>query len=471
MLKLNKDKIKLRPYQEKTLGKIIEKNSFIVLPTGAGKTIIAIALSGIKLNSGKILLMAPTKPLVQQHKKSYDVFFNDPELINIVDGTINPEMRKNIWFESNIIIGTPQTIISDYERGFFSFDDFSLVIFDEAHRTSGEYAYTKIANKINNSQILAMSASPATEKDRLDELKDLLKLDIFHIVNKEEMLEYLPKRDIEVISLNLSKIHLEIKKMIVDMLRESYNILHKNRLVYRKFEYLSKGELIKLNKILFGKVKEDSSYYRFIMINTKVIKLLHLLEMLETQTNSSFIKALDKLEKESAKSSKSILEDFRMIRIKKLITNLSDNFKINKVFDLIEKNKKIIIFCQYVQSVDELVTRINQSGDYSASKFTGQRKGFTQKNQKKILEEFKEGKFDILVATSVSEEGIHVDDADIGIFFECVPSALRSIQRRGRIGRVNVGKVYMLMTKDSIDEKYYWVSKKKEENMYNLLKK
>jgi len=160
-----------------------------------------------------------------------------------------------------------------------------------------------------------------------------------------------------------------------------------------------------------------------------------------------------------------------MIRIKKLITNLSDNFKINKVFDLIEKNKKIIIFCQYVQSVDELVTRINQSGDYSASKFTGQRKGFTQKNQKKILEEFKEGKFDILVATSVSEEGIHVDDADIGIFFECVPSALRSIQRRGRIGRVNVGKVYMLMTKDSIDEKYYWVSKKKEENMYNLLKK
>ena len=136
MLKLNKEKIKLRAYQEKTLGAIVDKNSFIVLPTGAGKTIIAVALAGIKLRTGKVLVMAPTKPLVAQHKKSFDNFFENSELIGLVDGTIKSEIRKDIWLESDLIVATPQTVVSDLEKNFFDPEKFSLVVFDEAHRTS-----------------------------------------------------------------------------------------------------------------------------------------------------------------------------------------------------------------------------------------------------------------------------------------------------------------------------------------------
>ena len=129
----------------------------------------------------------------------------------------------------------------------------------------------------------------------------------------------------------------------------------------------------------------------------------------------------------------------------------------------------MIIFSQLRKTVEFLTEQINLHTQSTAKAFVGQKEGMTQKNQLETLEQFKDGEFNVLVATSVSEEGLHIENADIGIFFEPVPSALRTIQRRGRIGRVNIGKVYMLITKDTIDEKYYWVSYHKERRMKELL--
>ena len=80
---------------------------------------------------------------------------------------------------------------------------------------------------IDKSQILAMSASPATDKERLDELRSLLKIEKFHIVDSSEMSEYLPDREIEIKKIKLNKIQIEIKKMLTDMIKEDYNILKK----------------------------------------------------------------------------------------------------------------------------------------------------------------------------------------------------------------------------------------------------
>jgi Fanconi anemia group M protein len=121
------------------------------------------------------------------------------------------------------------------------------------------------------------------------------------------------------------------------------------------------------------------------------------------------------------------------------------------------------------KTVEIITEQINLNTRSRAKAFIGQKEGMTQKKQIETLEQFKDDKFNVLVATSVSEEGLHIENADIGIFFEPVPSALRTIQRRGRIGRINIGKVYMLITRDTIDEKYYWVSYHKERRMKELL--
>ena len=55
------------------------------------------------------------------------------------------------------------------------------------------------------------------------------------------------------------------------------------------------------------------------------------------------------------------------------------------------------------------------------------------------------------------------------IFYEPVPSAIRSIQRRGRTGRQEKGRVIILMAKGTRDEAYRWVAHHKEKKMYRNL--
>ena len=94
----------------------------------------------------------------------------------------------------------------------------------------------------------------------------------------------------------------------------------------------------------------------------------------------------------------------------------------------------------------------------------------TQKEQIAILQEFREGKFNVLVSSSVGEEGLDIPQVDLVIFYEPIPSAIRHIQRRGRTGRLEKGEVVILVTKNTRDEGYRWSAHHKEKRMYrNLL--
>ena len=53
--------------------------------------------------------------------------------------------------------------------------------------------------------------------------------------------------------------------------------------------------------------------------------------------------------------------------------------------------------------------------------------------------EFRKGEFNVLVSSSIGEEGLHVPDVDLVVFYEAVPSEIRYIQRRGRTGRTTPG--------------------------------
>ena len=80
--------------------------------------------------------------------------------------------------------------------------------------------------------------------------------------------------------------------------------------------------------------------------------------------------------------------------------------------------------------------RLEKEGIKSA-KFFGQatkdgQKGLSQKKQKEIIKSFKKGEYDVLISTSVAEEGIDIPAVDLVILYEPVPSEVRMIQRRGR---------------------------------------
>ena len=94
----------------------------------------------------------------------------------------------------------------------------------------------------------------------------------------------------------------------------------------------------------------------------------------------------------------------------------------------------------------------------------------SQKEQKEIIEKFKRNEFSVLIATCVAEEGIDIPDVDLVLFYEPIPSEIRSIQRRGRTGRSSVGKVLILYAKDTRDEAYLYSELKKEQKMHKIVK-
>ena len=74
-----------------------------------------------------------------------------------------------------------------------------------------------------------------------------------------------------------------------------------------------------------------------------------------------------------------------------------------------------------------------------------------------------------MCGTSISEEGLDLPKVDYAIFYEAVPSEIRAIQRRGRVGRQSTGKIIFLLTKGTRDESYYWSAFHKEKRMKSIL--
>ena len=123
-----------------------------------------------------------------------------------------------------------------------------------------------------------------------------------------------------------------------------------------------------------------------------------------------------------------------------------------------------------------LKNKLNQkfSEKLIVEKFIGQTTkindcGFTQHKQIEILQEFRDDKINILIATSVAEEGLDIPNVDAIIFYEPVPSEIRLIQRRGRTGRFAPGRCYILLTESTVDIPFHIVAKKKENAMNSIL--
>ena len=138
-----------------------------------------------------------------------------------------------------------------------------------------------------------------------------------------------------------------------------------------------------------------------------------------------------------------------------------------------EGASKIIVFTQYRDTLEMIHQKLEKEGIKSA-KFFGQaskdgEKGLTQKQQKAIIKSFRMGEYDVLLSTSVAEEGIDIPAVDLVVLYEPVPSEVRMIQRRGRTGRKRTGRVKVLITEGTRDEAYYWSSIRKEDHMKNQL--
>ncbi len=463
-----KKKLELRLYQEELLDKASKANSLIVLPTGLGKTFIALGLSVLK-DSGKTVFMAPTRPLVEQHKKLYDEFTDFRSVI--ATGLTPPSERKGMYENAQIIFCTPQTIENDILTGKFDLKQVSLIIFDEAHRAVGDYAYVFIAQQYKrlnpNGRILAMTASPGSDREQIESVCKNLGVKMIYSKNYDSpsVKPYINEKKVIPVVVELPEGMSEIKKELETVKKEILKELKSNGLI-KSEKYCSKKDILVLQKNLWAAEVKDSSVYSNIRDASAAFKILHALELVETKGVEPLRQYFSKMEKEKNRVRSSgvlfLNPNFRNAYFKALKTE-EEHPKITELERIIKsqdlKKSKIIVFSNLRDVSKMIAKKLNKIKEVKASEFLGQKEGFTQKKQLETLERFKKGELNVLVATQVIHEGIHVSEADVGIFFEPLASAIQTIQRKGRIGRTGIGKIYVMMTKGCVDEKHYWASR------------
>jgi Fanconi anemia group M protein len=213
------------------------------------------------------------------------------------------------------------------------------------------------------------------------------------------------------------------------------------------------------------------------------MKISHAVVLAETQGTTVLRIYLEKLSEESqgkgGKGAKEIVSRKEYKDICRILRETRvEHPKISRLMSLVSKEvnnrpgSKIMVFSHYRNTCDLLTEKLAAVGGVSAGKLIGQSAGgLKQKEQTELLRDFRDGKYNVVVATSVGEEGLDVTSTDLVIFYENVPSEIRTIQRRGRTGRKNDGVIYVLTTKGTRDEAFEEVSKKKEDLMIKRLKK
>ena len=486
-----------RLYQQTILGTAARHNTLVVLPTGLGKTAVAFLLTAQRLRNypnSKILMLAPTKPLCEQHVESFRRHLEIPaEKVVLFTGSVSPEKRAQLWKEAQIIISTPQGLENDIINSRIDLKEVSLLIFDEAHHATGEYAYVWIANQYDktssSAKILALTASPGSDMETVKEVTTNLKIEKVEVRTEKDAdvkpyVQTTHKNWVEVeFPQELRKIQLLLKDCRRSKLIEAQNLGYCSDLE------MSKGALLALQLELQKKLSSgfrDFEVLRSISVIAEAMKVDHALELLETQGIKPLQKYFKKMQQDALTSKVKAVQNLMQDELFKSSMHLTDELvkqnvihpKMLKMKEILqetvgnESSAKVIIFTQFRDSAEEIVKNVNEL-NIKNHIFVGQAKknglGFSQKQQKEILEKFSVGEFNVLIATSVAEEGLDIPKVDKVIFYEPIPSAIRSIQRRGRTGRLEEGEVTILMTKDTRDEIYRWSAHHKEKRMYRNL--
>lgn len=137
-----------REYQFAIVAQALFKNTLVSLPTGLGKTFIAAVVMYNFFRwypTGKIVFMAPTKPLVaQQIIACRDIVGIPSAQTAEMTGAMPPEQRKVCWRDRRVFFVTPQILANDLESRYCPREKFVCVVVDEAHRAQGKYAYCTV---------------------------------------------------------------------------------------------------------------------------------------------------------------------------------------------------------------------------------------------------------------------------------------------------------------------------------------
>jgi ERCC4-related helicase len=468
---VKKESIEYREYQVSLANQATKENCLVVLPTGLGKTTVALQVIAefLSRQKGGVLFLAPTRVLAHQHydflKKN--LLIDDIALLTGEDPIVK---RKKLWINS-IICATPEITKNDLDRLIVSPDQFSLLIFDEAHRTIGDYAYSGIAERFQtaNVRILGMTATLPSEKEKAAEILNILKITSIaqRTEDSPDVTPYVQQTDTQWITVDLPPEMKEIQTCIKSALESRYQDLRRAGLNLSDNKSLS--QLLRAREFVIRQNRKAAKPL------FTAIRIIHALNVLESHGITSFLRFCERTKAKKGIGIRDLFENdlnfAKAIRLAKLAQSKGiEHSKIIKLKEIIESLQgKALVFTSYRDSVDVIHQKLIEMG-IAAGFLIGKagETGLKQKKQIETVQKFRDGEYKVLIATRVGEEGLDISEVNLVVFFDNVPSSIRYIQRKGRTGRKDYGRLVVLIAKDTTDETYYWIGKRKVSAAKNM---
>ena len=482
--------IEARAYQLEATDEALSGSMMLVLPTAAGKTVVAWMVIADRLESsdGWILMIAPTVALVEQHLRGIESVLSSSASVNPISVTgQNPvAKRAALWGSSRLVVATPQVVRNDVTRGVLDLSDCSLLVVDEAHHSAGNHAMAQVGDmylsQSSEPLVLATTASPGSKTNQVEEVCGRLGIGRIHLKTGADAMvaQHLAGLEIQEVKVRVPN---QIRELAEPLVMWQSGIVDRERRLGR---YVMPGVISHaglsnaMERAQQAISRGESSAYQSVSRIATAMRLHHLINHLLCQgvaASSEFLERLSRSEQSQNKSTRNFLRDGRVSSLRKSLTEMGEiHTKVSAVRRLVSErlrrnsDSRIIVFATFRDTVAAVEKSLDELDGARPIQFVGQssrggREGLTPKQQIERLDKFRSGSANVLIATSVGEEGLDIPSADLVIFYEPVSSEIRTIQRRGRTGRHREGEVVVLIAEDTRDEGARASAERREEFM------
>lgn len=473
----------LRNYQLNIVKKALFHNVLVALPTGLGKTFIAavVILNMFRwFPHGKIIFVAPTRPLVAQQQQACHAICGLPWDTAIeLTGSTQRRIRDDEWKAKRIFYMTPQTFENDLTSSACDPREVTCVVVDEAHRATGNYAYCTVMRNLmyHNPafRILALTATPGSTAARVQEVVDNLHIDMIELRTEDalDIQPYIHRKSEEIVSVTLGDRLEELRgawaalmRVYLKPLQEAGILTNGDPHTVRPFSVRSAGRdptaipILRRKPYLRTNISQLATMAFAMQFLTEHSVRVFAERAREFCTGNETNKGkVFSLENPAYAKLISLIEGVEADalehpKIRTLRRILHEHFNAQAMRDAHCDNPqgtRAMVFCSFREVVNELVDTLRSSG-LTAMQFIGQatdskgNRGLTQRKQEQIVNEFRQGQIQVLVATSIGEEGLDIGEVDLIVCYEAVRDSVRSLQRIGRTGRNRDGRIIVLAT-------------------------
>jgi len=491
-----------RAYQAAIAKAAVDHQTLVVLPTGLGKTAIALRVAAeylLREPTRSVLFLAPTRPLVLQHAHEVERSLFAPTPL-VLTGSVPPERRAQLLRPPQVVVATPQVVANDLLSSGFPLGSFSLILFDEAHRAVGDYPYVAIARanrEGGGARVLAMTASPGGSLERIREVWANLGIERFEYRTEQspDVAPYLHGIGVETVVVPVPP---EVRHLAI-LLRAA---VARAAQTLARLGLLAEGEVNRRAVLAVGDQlhrriaveraaggTSSAGLWQAVTAQAVVMKALHALDLTESQgieaLREFFTRQSPTPGRRVTPAQRAFLGDPDVQEVRRRLKELTlEHPKIAVAVTRVraelaaKPHARAIVFSQYRDTVDRLVAEMSALHDPAlrAARFVGQAAhgddpGLSQREQVAALHRFRNGELNCLVATSVAEEGLDIPATDLVVFYEPIPDVIRTIQRRGRTGRARAGHAIVLVAEGTRDEGLHRAAFARERRMHAMLER